>query len=161
MRSYWISGAFSFLLSLGLLMVIMGQHREMGLIITMSGNLEKLTEEITAKVNNELMTKNSLDVMLVQAHNQVTDLEAKITQRSLLLETRRTTADTCETEIVRKKKFCKSFFLLCKTKNIENGPAAEWLNWKNEFWQHRTFVITCKQLRIIKCIVNIFRKLSY
>lgn len=121
-------------MTIGLLIIILGQNQEMKLILKKNDGLNLLIESHYDKFNKELSMKNSLEEMVAQMQNKVKELEAEVASSSSEVEMKKTNADTCETEMVRENKSLSLFIFIFNASILSYCVyyiAAEWLNWKN------------------------------
>lgn len=102
MRTPWILSIFPVLLSVGLVMVILGQYQEMELVNKRNADLQRSSKTTYNKFQYEATYKKSLEELLVKGDKAVKDLEATLTSLAPQLESKTKESDTCQDQLVNK-----------------------------------------------------------
>ncbi|XP_070403566.1 centromere-associated protein E-like [Nothobranchius furzeri] len=128
MKTFWIVSIFPILLSAGLLMVIMGQYKEMEMINTRDGEMMKVTKTVYDRLQYETRFKQSLESLIAAAQKSKKDLEASVVELSPRMEGKKKENDACQQEVQAKKNEVVS-------KEEEQRKTTETINSETESWK--------------------------
>lgn len=121
MRTSWILFVFPILLSLGLLMVILGQFQEMDMINKKGDELQELSKTAYNRLQYEANFKKALDDLLVKGKKSIKDLEAALVDFAPQLDSKKTESLSCQEQMVKMFAF---IFLL----HMKKDPNALMIN---------------------------------
>ncbi|KAK5611027.1 hypothetical protein CRENBAI_023081 [Crenichthys baileyi] len=114
MLTLHILSLFSVLLTLGLLMVIMGQYKEMEILLQSNEQLTKSKQMAYNKLQYEIDLKSSLQDLKTKGEQVLKDSEAELTKLTTQLEGKTPETSACQEQL--------------KIKIEELGPLEETVN---------------------------------
>ncbi|MEQ2194137.1 hypothetical protein XENOCAPTIV_024239 [Xenoophorus captivus] len=100
MSNIQILSLFSVLLSLGLLMVIMGQYKEMEILQQSNEQLTKSKQMAYNKLQHEIDFKRSLQDLKTKGKQVLKDLEAELAKLTTQLEGKKPEISACQEQLV-------------------------------------------------------------
>ncbi|MEQ2265990.1 hypothetical protein XENORESO_015869, partial [Xenotaenia resolanae] len=99
MSNLQIVSLFSVLLSLGLLMVIMGQYKEMDILQQSNEQLTNFKQMAYNKLQHEIDFKRSLQDLKTKGEQVLKDLEAELAKLTTQLEGKTPEISTCQEQL--------------------------------------------------------------
>ncbi|PWA15171.1 hypothetical protein CCH79_00008702 [Gambusia affinis] len=99
MQNLMIVSSFFILISLGLLMVIMGQQKEMEILTKKNEALTTATNAISVKLQYEINFKKSLQDIKTSGDQRLQDMEANLPKLTKQLEDKKSEDAACQQQI--------------------------------------------------------------
>lgn len=109
MRFQWIVSILSTLVSMGLLVIIAGQHQVLVLLDKGSEKLQMESERLDNEHTNKELFRVTVEKLLVQGTKVVEGLEAAVAQLGQEMEKKKAENDVCQAEKVKCFPYCCSF----------------------------------------------------
>lgn len=102
MRVQWMVTILCILLSMGLVLIIVGQHQVMTMLDKANEKLPKESQKLDDKLLDLRSLKASVEKLLAAENKAVKDLEEAVPQLIPEIEKKKVELDTCQAEKVKK-----------------------------------------------------------
>ncbi|CAJ1083350.1 uncharacterized protein si:ch73-347e22.8 [Xyrichtys novacula] len=101
MRIQWIVSIVSNLVSMGLLVIVMGQYQVLNIQKQREEKLKTEVQRLANEYANDDLSKVTMEKLLADGNKTMTELEAAMAKLSPELEKKRKDVDACQAEKVR------------------------------------------------------------
>lgn len=130
MPSWLFLSVFSILISMGLLMVIMGQYKEMEMIHLKTEELKETTSVVDNKLQYEINFKKSLQDIKTKGEQLLKDVEAALPQLTKQLDDKKSEDGACQEQSKIKNEELASLEETLKSSTATFNTESE--GWKQD-----------------------------
>ncbi|CAG5885950.1 unnamed protein product [Menidia menidia] len=131
MRSCWILSTLTILVTLGLVLVILGQYHEMLTIDRKTESLKVFKGRFDTRLLYEDRFKDSIEKLLSEGQSMTKTLETALETLGQEVEKKKTEQDACQAEMKTKKEEVES-------SEASNKQTTDALKAESDAWQQET-----------------------